>query len=166
MLHTPSALMKGVSRDDPTNGARAVPAGEARNFAPGRLRASSRPTLRSVCEVLAALAPGRVLPFAPGNSRKRGPELSQSLRAFGERRGGAPRGERSPLGSLPRPPARLQDIAPTGAPLPSLCLEGNFRTSVAELGCQNASRERDSIPLPPTRVSAWWGGWGHLAEGT
>ncbi len=27
-----------------------------------------------VCEVLAALVPGRVLPFAPGDSRKRGPE--------------------------------------------------------------------------------------------
>ena len=47
--------------------------------APGRLRASYRPALRPVCEVLAALAPGRVPPFAPGNSRKRGPGLSQGV---------------------------------------------------------------------------------------
>ena len=48
----------------------------------GRLRASTRPALRPVREVLAALAPGRVLPFAPGNSRKRGPELSQGVKAL------------------------------------------------------------------------------------
>src|SRR5271166_908395 len=76
------ALMNGVSRDDPETEARAVPAGEARNFAPGRLRASYRPALGSVCEVLAALAPGRVLPFAPGNFRKRGPGLSRRATAL------------------------------------------------------------------------------------
>jgi hypothetical protein len=50
--------------------------------APGRLRASYRPALGPVCEVLAALAPGMVLPFAPGNSRKRGPGLSQEVKAL------------------------------------------------------------------------------------
>ncbi len=58
------------------------PRGRNCQSAPGRLWASSRPALRPVCEVLAALAPGRVLPFAPGNSRKRGPELSQGVRAL------------------------------------------------------------------------------------
>jgi len=49
-----------------------------------RTRAASgidRPALRPVREVLAALAPGRVLPFAPGDSRKRGPKLSRGVRA-------------------------------------------------------------------------------------
>jgi hypothetical protein len=59
-----------------------VPAGVARNHAPGRLRASSRPALRPVCEVLAALASGRVLPFAPDGSRKRGPKLSRGVKAL------------------------------------------------------------------------------------
>src|ERR1700685_2215552 len=36
-----------------------------------------RPAWLPVREVLAALAPGRVLPFAPGDSRKRGPEPSR-----------------------------------------------------------------------------------------
>src|SRR5260370_42009351 len=88
------SLVKGVSRDDPETVARAVPAGGLRNPALGRLRASNRPALRPVREVLAALAPGRVLPFAPGNSRKRGPELSQASK-LGECRGGAPSGERA-----------------------------------------------------------------------
>ncbi len=51
----------------------------ARNPALERLRASSRPARRPVREVLAALAPGRVLRFAPGNSRKRGPEMSRVI---------------------------------------------------------------------------------------
>jgi len=50
--------------------------------------------VQPVREVLAALAPGRVLPFAPGGSRKHGPRP--------RRRGGAPRGERAP--SLTPPP--------------------------------------------------------------
>jgi hypothetical protein len=44
------------------------------------LWASSRPALRPVREVLAALASGRVLPFAPGESRKLGPELNAERR--------------------------------------------------------------------------------------
>jgi hypothetical protein len=55
----------------------AVPARGPTQSAPGRLRGPARPALRPVREELAALAPGRVLPFAPGGSRKRGPELSQ-----------------------------------------------------------------------------------------
>jgi hypothetical protein len=86
----------------PEGGARAVPAG---GFAP-RSRAASgtdRPALRPVCEELAALAPGRVLPFAPGNSRKRGPGVEPRGKSLGERRGEAPRGERAP--SQPPPQA-------------------------------------------------------------
>jgi hypothetical protein len=80
------------------------PRGRNCQSAPGRLRASSRPALRPVREVLAALAPGRVLPFAPGNSRKRGPELSHRGQSLGECRSGAPEGERAPtFGALPRP---------------------------------------------------------------
>src|SRR5579859_2255731 len=44
--------------------------------------ATDRPALRPVCEELTALAPGRVLPFAPGDSRKRGPKLSQEVKAL------------------------------------------------------------------------------------
>ena len=67
------------SRDDPEAERDAVPAGGLRNPALGLLRASYRPARRPVREVLAALAPGRVLPFAPGNSRKRGPEMSRAI---------------------------------------------------------------------------------------
>src|SRR5262249_45733635 len=142
-LHIACALMKGVSRDDPKNGARAVPAGEARNFAPGRLRASYRPALRPAREVLAALAPGRVLPFAPGNSRKRGPELSQEVKALVSAAVG--RGEASGLAhsALPHPPMRPR----VGLRLPALRLPSLLRRAVrfcrgaAQLGCENASRE-------------------------
>src|ERR1700683_1248626 len=48
----------------------------------GRLRGPARPALGPVREELAALAPGRVLPFAPGGSRKRGPGLSQEVKAL------------------------------------------------------------------------------------
>src|SRR5208282_985103 len=51
--------------------------------------------LRPVREELAALAPGRVLPFAPGNSRKRGPGAEPRSQSLGERRSGAPEGERA-----------------------------------------------------------------------
>src|SRR5438105_8160820 len=88
---------------------------------------------RPVREVLAALAPGRVLPFAPGNSRKRGPELSRGSK-LGECRGGAPTGER-PRRAAAAPAhnqvatsdyvARLQDIAPSGAPPPFVYVEAN-----------------------------------------
>src|SRR5208283_4371132 len=36
---------------------------------------------RPLREELASLAPGRVLPFAPGDSRKRGPRLSRGVKA-------------------------------------------------------------------------------------
>ena len=98
------AHSRGVTGDVPRAERDAVPAGGARNPALGRLRASYRPALRPVREVLAALAPGRVLPFAPGNSRKRGPELSHRGQSLGECRSGAPEGERAPtFGALPRP---------------------------------------------------------------
>src|SRR5208282_4283807 len=66
----------------PEGWSRSGPRGRNCQSAPGRLRASSRPALRPVREVLAALAPGRVLPFAPGNPRKRGPKLSQGVKAL------------------------------------------------------------------------------------
>jgi len=46
------------------------------------------------CEVLAALVPERVLPFASGDSRKRGPGR---VGFPAHDRGGAPKGERSRL---------------------------------------------------------------------
>ena len=97
------------------------PRGRNCQSAPGRLRASSRPALRPVREVLAALAPGRVLPFAPGNSRKRGPELSQGVKALASaaverRKASAPRKQMSAQtaytclrGALPRP-AHIQAV--------------------------------------------------------
>ena len=149
------------------------PRGRNCQSAPGRLRASSRPALRPVREVLAALAPGRVLPFAPGNSRKRGPELSRGVRALAKCRSGAPEGERAPtFGALPRPCTfRRRRLAvwrghwldaPLGAPLPSLlrmilrgegseskglCCCGGLQTSGA-----SASRERIRFSSFPTQV--------------
>ena len=71
----------------------------------------ARPALRPVREVLAALAPGRVLPFAPGNSRKRGPEMS---RAIGEvPQWSAGRRARPRIGALRRP-AHWQAATSTG----------------------------------------------------
>ena len=46
------------------------------------------------CEVLAALAPERVLPFASGGSRKRGPGRA-GAKTSAKCRGGAPKGERA-----------------------------------------------------------------------
>ena len=146
------------------------PRGRNCQSAPGRLRASSRPALRPVREVLAALAPGRVLPFAPGNSRKRGPELSQRGKSLGECRSGAPEGERAPtFGALPRPGTgkwRHFSVwrghwldAPFGAPLPSflrmitrgegseskgLCRCGGSQTS----GAERVARTNSFYPLP------------------
>src|SRR4029077_7507985 len=119
--------MKGRQPVTADDGARAVPAGGLRNPALGRLRASNRPALGPVREVLAALAPGRVLPFAPGNSRKRGPELSRGSK-LGERRGGAPRGERAyRLSPLPRPQTRPWLEAPIGAPPPFVLWGGKWK---------------------------------------
>ena len=58
-------------------------------------RLGHRPVRRvSDCEVLAALVPERVLPFASGDSRKRGPSRAEG-KNLGECRGGAPKGERA-----------------------------------------------------------------------
>jgi hypothetical protein len=167
-LHIDCALMKGVSRNDPKDGARAVPAGKARNFALGRLRASTRPALRLACEVLAALAPGRVLPFAPGNSRKRGPGLSRRVTALAS--AAVERREASALAhsALPRlRTVRLQDIAPSGAPPPFAFVEAK-RSWLWHSSDASASRERcrSSAPAqagegdhPKLRSSAgWWRG--------
>src|SRR6202166_3171010 len=60
-----------------------------------RGRLGHRPVRRvSDCEVLAALVPERVLPFASGGSRKRGPSRAEG-KNLGECRGGAPKGERA-----------------------------------------------------------------------
>src|SRR5579864_1759395 len=89
------ARSSGASTGDVLiDGAAAVP---ARGLVT-RSRAASatdRPALRPVCEELTALAPGRVLPFAPGDSRKRGAEAEPRGKSLGECRGGAPRGERA-----------------------------------------------------------------------
>jgi hypothetical protein len=66
--------------------------GVAIHCARGRL--GHRPVRRvSDCEVLAALVPERVLPFASGGSRKRG--LSRAEAQNLGCRGGAPKGERA-----------------------------------------------------------------------
>src|SRR5579871_588640 len=76
------ARSSGASTGDVLiDGAAAVPAGGLVT----RSRAASvtdRPAIRPVCEELTALASGRVLPFAPGDSRKRGPKLSQEVKAL------------------------------------------------------------------------------------
>jgi hypothetical protein len=76
----------------PKGGAGAVLVGVAIHCARGRL--GHRP-VRHVpdCEVLAALVPERVLPFASGDSRKRGPGRAESKisdAAVGRRKASAP----------------------------------------------------------------------------
>ena len=109
-------------------GAGAVPAGGATHAVPGRFRASSRPALGPVCEVLAALAPGRVLPFAPGNSRKRGPELSEAIRLC-KCRGGAPEGERPP--PVPSPASGGGKVARGRVPSDTALVGCAFRRSAS-----------------------------------
>jgi hypothetical protein len=58
-------------------------------------------------EVLAALVPERVLPFASGGSRKRW--LKPSRGSCLGNRGGAPKGERAPLPALPRKRERAEN---------------------------------------------------------
>jgi len=105
----------------------------------GSGRPGHRPAgLLPVCQVLAALAPGRVLPFAPGNSRKRGPgrvggSNLRRMTAVERRKARAPplrpRGFRGRAAMVLaaseagfRPSAagmRFPVDAPNGAPLPS-----------------------------------------------
>jgi hypothetical protein len=71
--------------------------------------------------VLAALVPERVLPFASGDSRKRGPgRVGNKIPAHD--RGGAPKGERSAYRAAAAPAHRGAATvgAPFGAPPPSL----------------------------------------------
>ncbi len=82
-------------------GAGAVPAGGIANPHPGGFGHRTGRHYDLARKVLAALAPGG-LPFAPGKSRKRGPELSQGVRALASaaakrRKASAPR-----FGALPR----------------------------------------------------------------
>jgi hypothetical protein len=71
------------------------------------------------CEVLAALVPERVLPFASGGSRKRGPGR---VGFPAHDRGGAPKGERPAYRAAAAPAHRGAATvgAPFGAPPPSL----------------------------------------------
>ena len=92
-----------------------------------------------VCEVLAALVPERVLPFASGGSRKRGPEPSR-----GSNLGAVPRwsAERRACPSLPsRHSGRTSG-------------QGARRTAAGlrqrrELVCGDADSEAASIGAPP-----------------
>ena len=96
----------------------------------------------------------RVTP-APSRSRQARPGPSRSVRRCGEIRGGAPRGERAPLGALPRPRTfRWQHLivrrgqwldAPVGAPPPLGCAE---RERIKQSSSADASRERMHFPLP------------------
>jgi hypothetical protein len=108
-------LVGGVFRRRSKDGARAAPAGEARNLALGRLRGPARPALRPVCREPAGLGPG-----ASPRPRKRGPELShRGRKADGESRGGAPRGEHPDRKGCPAPRTRglLRCASRRSAPL-------------------------------------------------
>jgi len=106
--------------------------GVAIHCARGRL--GHRPVRRvSDCEVLAALVPERVLPFASGGSRKRGPGR---VGFPAHDRGGAPKGERSRLSGrgCARASRRGNCGAPFGAPPPSLGSKdifGKLKTSAS-----------------------------------
>jgi len=134
------------------------PRGRNCQSAPGRLRASSRPALRPVREVLAALAPGRVLPFAPGNSRKRGPELSQGVKALASAAVERRKASGLPLMARFRAPRTFRwrhlivwrgprQIAPFGASLPSAYREDAQR--IKQASDASAPRERFSISSLP-----------------
>jgi hypothetical protein len=86
------------------SGARAVPAGGTTHSAPGRLRASCPPALRPVRGVLPLGwdRRGRVTP-AGTKSQETWPGAELRGQSLGERRGGAPRGERVPKDARPRP---------------------------------------------------------------
>ena len=152
------SLIEGVTGDVPRAERDAVPAGGARNPALGQLRASSRPALRPVREVLAALAPGRVLPFAPGNSRKRGPELSQGVKALASAAVERRKASGLPLMARFRAPRTFRwrhlivwrgprQIAPFGASLPSAYREDAQR--IKQASDASAPRERFSISSLP-----------------
>src|SRR6202035_678339 len=101
------------------------------------------------------------LPFAPGNSRKRGPELSQGSQPD-ERRGGAPKGERVPLNARPRPKRVWMATSdawrgPTGqlrlfgAPPPLIFLEAKAWWLGRQTSGASALRERDRSHHQPPR---------------
>src|ERR1700757_3158902 len=108
----PSSLVKGFSRDDPKDGASAVPAGEARNLAPGRSRASSPPALTTGAQG-ALLKRQRMVRVTPASScwREARPGL-ESRRSVAKTKTAVERREASgpSHGPLPRPLARLQEI--------------------------------------------------------
>ncbi len=152
-----------------TGGAGAVPAGGATHAVPGRFRASSRPAPGPVCEVLAALAPGRVLPSAPGNSRKRGPELSEATGLMQVPRWSAGRRARPAkrtngtqcvgwsVGARPRLIARHWLDAPFGAPPPSFVTGGGSgsRFSCLVVGKARVRPRRENAvacPAPERRT--------------
>src|SRR5579872_1371597 len=167
------ARSSGASTGDVLiDGAAAVPAGGLGT----RSRAASatdRPAIRPVCEELTALAPGRVLPFAPGDSRKRGPKLSQEVKALAsaaaERReasapearcGGnvavawrAPRPKRAQAVTSGRVARLVMRKAPVGAPPPFYFFGAAFLQWLgkARARTKNASRERDFFVLPCAR---------------
>jgi hypothetical protein len=112
----------------------------------------------SVREELAALVPGRVLPFAPGDSRKRGPRLSRGvyLRASAavERRkasapeaGGSRKADRS--WRAPHRWCGLGTVAPAGAPPPFFYLEARTFVALLRITRLQMHRENDG-----TRLSA------------
>ncbi len=164
------ARSSGASTGDVLiDGAAAVP---ARGLVT-RSRAASatdRPALRPACEELTALAPGRVLPFAPGDSRKRGPKLSQEVKALAsaaaERReasapearcGGnvatawrAPRPKRAQAVTSGRVARLVMRKAPVGAPPPFIFWRQSFRAVAWQSsGAKNAPREWGCSYLHP-----------------
>ena len=101
--------------------------------------------------MLAALAPERVLPFASGGSRKRW--LTPSRGSSLGNRGGAPKGERAPLPTLPRKRERAENkgarhtercgtVVRLSAPrLPSF--KGGFANDVVHKTRMRTHREND-----------------------
>ena len=141
--------------------------------------ATDRPALRPACEELTALAPGRVLPFAPGDSRKRGPKLSQEVKALASaaaerREASAPEarcgGNVAVAWRAPRPKHRqavtsvgvarlVMRKAPVGAPPPFYFFRGQSFRAVAwqDSGANKKTRRENSEarPVPLTlRCSA------------
>jgi hypothetical protein len=123
------SLSEGTcSRDTPEHGASAVPAGGACNPVLGRSGHRVGRHYDRSARCLAGLGQRRRVTPDVRTSQETRPGLSHGIDLRGKRRGGAPRGERSPMRPQPRPKhsrmatsesvARPMEGAPVGAPPP------------------------------------------------
>jgi hypothetical protein len=124
-----------LDRPDPTGAGLVNPAPGGFGHRPVRRVIGPRGARRTV--------PERVLPFASGDSRKRGPEPSRGFckRASAHRRGGAPKGERACLAAFPDFGERQEEER---APRP-----GWFAPSRADLSAALRSPVEASIGASP-----------------